>query len=124
MAQGDAVTIVASGYMVSVAMKAVGELAKAGVKCNLFDAYCLPLDTEPIFAVAEKSGGVVLSVEDNYVGGLGSALAESAAMTGRIRVHAMTCTRLPKSGKSGDDVLAYCGLAVGDIVEKAKSLAG
>ncbi|MHC4441132.1 MAG: transketolase [Planctomycetota bacterium] len=124
LAQGDAVTIVASGYMVSVAMKAVDELAKAGVKCNLFDAYCFPLDAEPIFAAADKAGGVVLSVEDNYVGGLGSALAEAAATTGRVKVHAMTCTRLPKSGKTGDDVLAYCGLSVADIVNKAKSLVG
>jgi hypothetical protein len=36
----------------------------------------------------------------------------------------MTCTRLPKSGKTGDDVLAYCGLSVADIVNKAKSLVG
>ncbi|UCD29026.1 MAG: transketolase [Planctomycetota bacterium] len=124
LAEGNALTIVASGFMVSVALKAVSELEKAGIKCNLFDAYSLPLNTEPIFAAAKKAGGSILSVEDNYVGGFNSALAEAAAATGQVRVHAMTCARLPKSGKTGDDVLVYCGLSVSDIVNKAKSLAG
>jgi len=124
LAEGDALTLVASGFMVSVAFKVVAELEKAGVKCNLFDAYCLPIDAQPIFDAAKKAGGTILSVEDNYVGGVGSALAEAAAAGGEVRVHSMTCTRIPKSGKTGDDVLAFCGLSVADIVNKAKSLAG
>jgi len=124
LVEGDALTIVASGYMVVVALEAVKELDKAGIKCGLIDAYCLPLNTEPILAAAKKTGGTILTVEDNYIGGINSAVAEAAAVTGEARVHAMTVTRLPKSGKSGDDVLAYCGLGAADIVKRVKTLVG
>ena len=120
--EGDALTLVSSGYMVTETLKAARELEKAGVKCNVFDAYCLPLDTAPILAAAKKTGGVILTVEDNLVGGVGSALAEAAALTGDVRVHMMTVARMPKSGKSAADVLALCGLSTADIVNKAKLL--
>ncbi|HQA46536.1 MAG TPA: transketolase C-terminal domain-containing protein, partial [Phycisphaerae bacterium] len=81
-----------------------------------------PLDTAPILAAAKKTGGVILTVEDNLVGGVGSALAEAAALTGDVRVHMMTVARMPKSGKSAADVLALCGLSTADIVNKAKLL--
>ncbi|MEP0843952.1 MAG: transketolase [Phycisphaerae bacterium] len=121
--EGDALTLVSSGYMTTETLAAARELEKAGVKCNVFDAYCLPLDTEPILAAARKSGGVILTVEDNFIGGVGSELAEAAARTGDVRVHAMTVGRMPKSGKTAADVLALCGLATADIIKQARALA-
>jgi transketolase len=124
LVEGDKLTIVASGYMVTVALQAVRELEKAGVKCNLFDAYCLPMNCAPIFAAAKKANGTVLVVEDNFVGGVYSEVAESAAQAGEVRVEAMTCPRIPKSGKTGDIILAALGLGSADIVAQAKALAG
>jgi transketolase len=117
--------------MVSVALQAVRELEKSGIKCNLFDAYSLPLDAQPILNAAKKAGGTILTVEDNFVGGINSALAEAAVSEpptqvggtkGQVRVQAMTCPRIPKSGKETEDVLAFVGLSVGDVVKRAKSL--
>ncbi len=122
LAEGNALTIVSSGFMVTVASQAVRELEQAGIKCNLFDAYCLPLDAQPILNAAKKSGGTILTVEDNFVGGINSALAEAAALKGEIRVHAMTAPRIPKSGKEAEDILAYLGLSVADVVKQARSL--
>ncbi len=69
-------------------------------------------------------GGTVLTVEDNYVGGVGSELAEAAAaMDGAPRVHSLAVHNMPKSGRTPDDVLAYVHLAVSDIVETAAGLA-
>jgi len=123
LAEGNAVTIVASGYMVTLAAKAVQELEKAGVNCSFFDAYSLPLNAEPILAAARKANGVILTVEDNFAGGFNAALAEAAAQAGEVKVHAMTAPRIPKSGKSGDIVLASLGLGVEDIVARARKLA-
>jgi len=122
LVQGDALTIVASGYMVTVAMKAVRELEKAGIKCNLFDAYCLPLNAEPILAAAKKANSVILTVEDNFVGGFNSALAEAAALNGQVKVHSLTALRVPKSGQTGDIILEALGLGSADIVSRAKTL--
>ena len=122
LAQGNAVTIVSSGYMTTVALKAVRDLEKAGVKCNFFDAYCLPLNCEPILAAARKADGRILVVEDNFVGGFYSAIAEAAALAGDVKVFGMTCPRVPKSGKTGDIILEAMGLGPAAIVAKAQSL--
>jgi transketolase len=122
IAEGDALTVVASGYMVTVARNAVEQLAAAGIKCNLIDAYCLPLKTEPILAAAKKTGGKMLVVEDNFAGGFAATLAEDAALAGEVCVHAMTCPRIPKSGKTGDIILEALGLGVSDVVARVKTL--
>ncbi|GMU22268.1 MAG: transketolase [Phycisphaerae bacterium] len=120
--EGDRLTLVSSGYMTTETLKVAREMEKAGIRCNVFDAYCLPLDASPILSAAKKAGGVVLCVEDNYGGAVGSAVAEAAALTAEVRVHTMTVSRMPKSGKSAEDVLAFVGLSTQAIVEKAKSL--
>ncbi len=121
--EGSSVTLVSSGYMVTVALQAARELEKQGVKVNLFDAYCLPLDARPILAAAKKANGVVLCVEDNFTGGFNGAVAEAAAAEGNVRVHSMLAGRMPKSGKEAEDILAYLHLSAADIISKAKALA-
>ncbi len=123
LAEGDALTIVTNGYMVHVVKDAVAQLAKAGINCTLVDAYCFPMDAEPILAAAKKTGGVILTVEDNYVGGLWSAVAEAASEQGDTRVEGMTVRRIPKSG-TPDEVLQYVGLSAEDVANKVKALVG
>jgi len=121
LAEGEDLTIVASGYTVHVARKAVELLAKQGVKCGLVDAYSFPLKADPIAAAAAKSGGRVLTVEDNYGGGLWSAVAEIAAQRGDFRVWGMVCNRIPKSG-SPDEVLEFVGVAAEQVAERVKGI--
>lgn len=120
--EGGDLTLVASGYMVHAALAAANELAERRVSCNVFDAYTLPLDAGPILQAARKSCGAILCVEDNYVGGFGSEIAESAAAEGGVRVVCMNPQRIPKSAKTAEDVFAYVGVGVEQIVAKAQSL--
>jgi transketolase len=119
--EGDALTVVANGYMVHVAKKALEILAKDGIQCTLVDAYCFPMKAAPVLAAAKKTRGRILTVEDNYVGGLWSAVAEAAAEQGSTRVVGMTVRKIPKSG-TPDDVMKYCGLSPEDIAAKIKNL--
>jgi transketolase len=65
----------------------------------------------------------ILSVEDSYVGGIGSEIAEAAAASGDgPRVRTLAVRNIPKSGRSADDVLAYVHLSVPEIVQAAKML--
>jgi transketolase len=64
--------------------------------------------------------GTILAVEDSYVGGVGSELAEAAAHAGAPRVQSLAVRNLPKSGRKPDDVLAYVHLSVEDILSAAK----
>jgi transketolase len=122
LAEGNALTVVASGYMVTVALKAIRELEKAGIKCTLIDAYSLPVKAEPILAAARKTNGKILVVEDNFGGGFNAALALAAAKTGDVKVHSMNVPRIPKSGKTGDIILESLGLGDKDIQARIKSL--
>ena len=120
--EGDALTIVSAGYMVHVCKDAVAKLAAGGMRCSLIDAYSFPLKVEPILAAAGKTRGRILVVEDNYDGGLAGAIAEAAARTGAAKVESMTVRRVPKSAKTPEEILAYVGLGVDDIVRKASAL--
>lgn len=120
--EGNALTIVSAGYMVHECKKAVELLAGAGIKCSLVDAYCLPVDVDPIFVAAAKTNNRILCVEDNYVGGLSGAIAEAAASRGDIRVDSMTCRKLPKSAKTTDSIMEYVGLSAQDIADTVRRI--
>lgn len=59
--EGDDVTIVAFGRMVSFAMEAAGNLAKQGISCTVVDPRTTsPLDTELILETVEETGRLVV----------------------------------------------------------------
>ncbi|WP_026690048.1 alpha-ketoacid dehydrogenase subunit beta [Alteribacter aurantiacus] len=73
LAEGDDVTVIAWGNMVSVAQKAVEEMTKQGVSCELLDLRTLyPLDRETIVASVKKTGRVVICHEAPETGGVGN----------------------------------------------------
>jgi transketolase len=118
------IVLVAAGYMVHSCLAAADTLERSGISAGVVDAYCLPFATAPVFEMARRAGCAVLTVEDNYVGGLGSELAEAAAAEGAgITVTRLAVCRIPKSGRTAEDVLGYVRLSVADIVSEAERLA-
>jgi len=117
--EGNDLTLVSSGYMLYSALEAARKLAERGKTCNVFDAYVLPLDARPILEAARRSGGTILTVEDNYAGGWHAELSEAAAAFGDVRVRGMTARRIPKSAKTAAEVFSYVGVGVDQIVETA-----
>ena len=122
--RGDRITLIGSGYMLHTVLAAAERLEESGISCNVFDVYTFPLDAEPILEAARKSGGIILTVEDNYVGGLQAELAEAAAQVGEIRVHGLTVDQIPKSALTGDEVFSHVGVSSSYIMEKARALVG
>ncbi len=121
--EGRDLLIVASGYMVHEANKALDKLDAQGVDATLVDLYSIPFDQEALLDLANENNGMVLTLEDNYGGGVGSAVADAVASDGGgFTVCQMHVRKLPKSGRTPDDVLAYVGLAADDIVKQALSL--
>jgi transketolase len=121
---GEALVIVTAGYMVHVCMEAARMLADDGIHCTLIDAYSFPLNAEPVLAAASKTSGRILCVEDNYLGGLGGAVAEAAAAVGGATVQSMTCRKIPKSAKTPAKMMAYMGLSPTDVVAKVRGILG
>jgi transketolase len=121
--EGDRLLLVASGYIVHTALQAAEQLAVRGIEAGVLDAYSLPLDSESMLAHADRCGGKIITIEDNYGGGLGSAMSELAAAKGGLLLQAMTVRRVPKSGRTPEDLLKYVGLDVDQIVDAASTMA-
>lgn len=121
--KGDQLTLVSSGYMIHTVLDAAKRLTERGIQCNVFDCYVFPLDPSPILAAARSSGGSVLTVEDNYSGGLHAELAEAAAASSDVRVHGLTASRIPKSARTAEEVFNYVGVGVDRIIARAGELA-
>jgi transketolase len=115
--EGKDLVFVAAGYMVHECIKAADELAKSGRKAAVVDAYSFPLKTDGILDLAARSGGRIITVEDNYTGGLDAEIATAIATRGDdIQLKSLFVTRIPKSGREPEEVLDYCGVGMKAIL--------
>ncbi len=120
LVEGRDLLIVASGYMVHEANKALEALDKAGIDATLVDLYSIPFDEERLLDLANANNGMVLSIEDNYGGSFGSAVADALTEDGGgFTLEQMFVRRIPKSARSPEEILKYCGLHHSDIVKTA-----
>jgi transketolase len=120
--KGKKLTICAIGYLIHTILKAMPQFDAAGIDVTLVDTYCLPFETDELLKLAD--GGPILTVEDNFIGGVSSEVAEAAARAGKVRVDSIVVRNIPKSGKTPEDLLAYCHMSDADILAKAKSMVG
>ena len=75
---GSDITIVATGVMVDMAVKASELLASKGISARVINIHTIkPLDKEIILKAAAETGAIVTAEEHNIIGGLGSAVAEA-----------------------------------------------
>src|SRR5580658_5688399 len=115
--EGKDLVFVTAGYMVHECLRAADELAKNGKKAGVIDAYGLPLKDTGILDIAAKSDGRIITVEDNYTGGLDSEIAEQIASAGAaIKLKALFVRNVPKSGREPSEVLDYLGLGAKAIL--------
>lgn len=77
---GNDVTLIASGIMVSRAIEAAEILANEGISAKVVNIHTWkPIDEEKIIECAKKTGAIVTCENHNVYGGLGSAVAEVLA---------------------------------------------
>lgn len=81
--EGDSLTIVTIGAVLSEALIAAERLANVGVEAHILSVHTLkPLDAAPIIASARKTGAVVTVEEHSTIGGLAGAVAEVLLLAG------------------------------------------
>lgn len=123
LSEGRDLLIVTAGYMVHEVNRAMEKLDAQGVDATLVDLYSVPFDAEAILDLANENNSIILTIEDNYGAGIGSAVADAVAEDGGgFTVRQMHVRNLPKSGRTPDDVMAYCGLGTDDIVKQALAI--
>ncbi len=122
MREGKDVTLVATGYMVHVALEAAEILAAEGIDARVLNIHTIkPLDTELLVKAASETGAIVTAEEHNIIGGLGSAVSE--AVCAECPVPVLRVGVEDKFGKSGKvpELLAEYGLTKENIAAKAKA---
>jgi transketolase len=120
LTEGRDILLVAAGYMVHEANKALNMLDNAGVSATLVDAYSIPFDNDKMLDLANANGGYIITLEDNYGGGLGSAMADALTQSGEgFTLEQMFVKRIPKSAKTPGEMLKMCGLTAQDIMNTA-----
>ena len=114
-------TVIATGMMVQMALKAAERLAEEGLSVRVLDMHTIkPLDGELVLKAALETGAIVTTEEANAVGGLGSAVAEFLAEHHPVPVvrHGVNDV-FGRSGKA-ETVLEAYGLTPEGIAEKVR----
>lgn len=79
---GKDVTIIAAGREVVEAVRAAELLAAEGIEARVLDMFTIkPLDKDAVVRAAKETGAVVTAENHNVIGGLGSAVAETLALS-------------------------------------------
>ncbi|EES50840.1 transketolase family protein [Clostridium botulinum] len=121
LANGNDVTIVATGIMVKLALEAKEELAKEGIDARVINIHTIkPIDSELLIKAAKETGAVVTAEEHSIIGGLGSAVSE--VLCEEMPVPVLKVGIEDTFGESGkpEQLLKAYGLTTEKIVEKAK----
>lgn len=116
--EGKDLVLVAAGYMVHECLAVADLLAKSGKKATVIDAYSMPLKAREVIDIAVKNGGQIVTVEDNYTGGLDAELATEITAAGAdVRLKPVFVRQIPKSGRTPEDVLKYLSLDADSIAK-------
>lgn len=123
LAEGDDITIIANGDTVSIAMRAVQELQKEGIRAALYDMHTIkPLDKEPVMKALEGNGRIITVEDHNILNGLGSAVCEVVAENGRGKVARIGVQDRFGESAPYEELLKMNGITSENIVTQAKAL--
>ncbi len=120
MREGHDVSIIATGHMVWIALKAAEELAMQGVSAEIIDIHTIkPLDEDAIVSSLQKTGCAVTAEEHSIHGGLGDSIAQCLARKIPAPVEMVAVN--DQFGESGKplELMSKYGLDTPDVVAAA-----
>lgn len=123
LAEGSDVSIIACGLMVSESMKALEMLKAEGVRARLVDMHAIkPLDVDTVIESAKLTGCVVTVEDNNILGGLGSAVAETLVENCPVPMRRIGIP--DRFGESGDPDALFekYGMSARHIAEAARKV--
>lgn len=119
---GDDVTLIAIGTMVSRALAAADLLAKNGIQARVLNMATLkPLDEEAVLTAARETGRIVTAEEGIIYGGLGSAVAEITAQHCPVPMRLLGIPSFAPTGSTAF-LLEHFGLTTDGIAAAAREL--
>ena len=123
--EGDDATIIATGTMVTEAIKASEMLKKENISARVLNIHTIkPLDKDEVIKAARDTGNIVTIEEHSIYGGLGGAVAEVLAENYPVPMKIMGMK--DRFGESGEynHLITKFGLNAVEIVKNVKELVG
>lgn len=120
---GEDVTVIANGVLVSRAIEAADLLAKEGVHARVLNMSTVrPLDQEAVVAAATETGSIITVEEHTVFGGLGSAVAEVVVTTHPVPMRLLGVPGVFAPTGSETFLLEHFGLTAQGIAKAARTL--
>lgn len=121
LADGNDVTIIATGLMVYEAIKASEELKADGINARVINIHTIkPLDKEIVIKAAKETGLIVTCEEHSVIGGLGSAVSETVTEACPVKVVKIGVNDVFGHSGPAVDLLKEFGLSSENIVKTVK----
>lgn len=122
---GRDVTIMATGLMVSEAVKAVKTLEAEGIDARLLDIHTIkPLDRDLVLKAARETGRIITVEEHSVVGGLGEAVSSLLCEECPVPVKKIGIYDVFGHSGPAKDLLKEFGLSAENIVKVTKEFIG
>jgi len=123
--QGDDVTLMANGVMVSRALDAADLLAKRGIHARVLNMSSMsPMDVDAVLDAARSTRGIVTAEEALAAGGLGGAVAEILAVNHPAPMRILGVPGVFAPTGSAEFLLQHFGLTAAGIYNAALDLLG
>lgn len=117
---GTDVTIIATGLLVSQALKAHEILAAEGISARIINMPTIkPIDEKIIIKAARETGLIITAEEHSVIGGLGSAVSEVTSEKHPVRVIKIGVNDTYGVSGPAVDLLKYHNLTAEHIAETA-----
>jgi transketolase len=123
LSDGDDITIIAVGTMVSRAVWAAQQLRAEGIGARVLNmAFVAPLDTEAVLTAARETRAIITAEEATTTGGLGAAVAATLVENHPVPMRLLGIPR--QFAPTGDAafLLEHFGLTTDGIVAAAREL--
>lgn len=123
LSEGNDVSIVATGIMVDVAMKAKAILSEEGINARVINIHTIkPIDKDLIIKAAKETKGIVTAEEHSIIGGLGSAVTEVVSEACPVPVLRVGVNDVFGESGTPNELLEKYGLTAENIVQKVKTI--
>lgn len=120
MRDGDDVTLIGCGIMVSKCLEAADELAKHGIDARVINLHTIkPLDEKTIVKAARETGGVVTAEEHSVMMGMGSAVAMCLVENFHVPMKRVGIPDVFGESGACNELMERYGLTMENIVEAA-----
>lgn len=121
--EGGDVAVIANGDTVCLALEAADILAESGIKARVLDMHTIkPLDIDAVTACIDEIGRIVTVEDHNILNGLGSAVADVVAESGKAKLKRIGVQDCYGQSAPYERLLAMNGITAANIAAEAEAL--